>query len=438
MSTRTYVSLDLVFEGEWRVGAWTATDRSVLTFTTDRGQPYLPGSGIRGLLRAHLWNNASPALAVSAFGPDAGAPDLTASPWWVLAVVLHTGTWETRERSQTGIDRVRRAPAKGTHRRTQTVTPVGPGPHARIYLRCDRSPTDSSVRDALAAFGTWQPRIGGGTSVGLGRAHVISGRTRTLDLTTPADLIARLDTGNTAAGLDALLAGPAAVALTVRAPSSDVLVSCDFEVPHGWAAPTPPDPVRPVMDGSTWKGLVRSRVEFIGRSLHAQVCGTSACGTCDVCSAFGSPQAVSLIEFASTAIDRAHSTGVRRRGRTALNRFTGAANDRQLFDQHTEHDIRLRLEIHALDRRRLLDATGRPHLPPIEPWVVRAILHAIRDLAQGLIGIGGQSTTGLGTLRATAVSLGTGWRPAVGELAAPDGTLHLDLLDRLPVEVGHE
>lgn len=438
MTTRTYVSVDLTIDGDWRVGAWTATDRAVLTFTTDRGLPHLPGASVRGSLRAHVRDTTSPAFAVAAFGPEAGAPDLTASPWWVLAANLLPDSWDRRERGQTGIDRVRRAPASGTQRTSETVTAIGPGPHVRIYLRCDASPTDQIVRDVLVAIGTWRPRIGGGSSVGLGRAQVVAGRTRSVDLASPVELVARLSAGNTAAGLDSLLATPTAQALKIQAPASDLLVGCDFDLPYGWAAPKPPAPVRPVMDGSTWKGLIRSRVEFIGRSLRTPVCDNSACGTCDVCAVFGSPHAASLLDFVCTSIDRGKSTGVQARGRTALSRFTNGANDQQRFDQYTEHDIRVRLEIRTLNRRRDIVAggTSRAQVPP--PWVVRAILHAIRDLAQGLVGIGGQSSIGLGTLEATSVHVGTTWRLLVEDLLAADGTLDLNRLDRLPVEAGHE
>jgi hypothetical protein len=66
---------------------------------------------------------------------------------------------------------------------------------------------------------------------------------------------------------------------------------------------------------------------------------------------------------------------------------------------------------------------------------MRAVLHAVRDLADGLVGVGGQSSTGLGTLHATTVQLGGAWRSRVRDLAAADGTVSLDALNRLPVEV---
>jgi hypothetical protein len=438
MSTRIYATLDLAFDGEWRVGVWKSGDRSVLTFTTDRGHPYLPGASVRGSLRAHVHESLGAARAAASFGPDAESPDLSASPWWVLAAVLVPGSGDKRERGQTAIDRTRRAPASGTQRTSATVTALGTGPHVRVYLRCDAALADPVADDVIRALGTWRPRLGGGSSVGLGRARVVSGRYRDLDLGARAGLITRLVAGNTPAGIDELLTDPAAKSLTVKTHPDVVLLSCDFDLPHGWAAQEPSSPLRPVMDGSTWKGLVRSRVEFIGRSLGARVCSTSACGTCDVCAVFGSPKEVSVLDFASTPIDRRGSAGVRTRKRNALSRFTGGVNDRQFFNEHSEHDLRLRLEIRALARRHDVDDAGNPQTPTTPAWVIQAILHTVRDLGQGLVGVGGQSSTGLGTLQTTCLRLGGAWRELVGEIADPDGKVELEALDRLPVEAGHE
>jgi hypothetical protein len=183
-------------------------------------------------------------------------------------------------------------------------------------------------------------------------------------------------------------------------------------------------------------------VEYIGRSLHATVCPGSDCGRCDVCATFGSPQAAGRLDFASTPVVRG-TAAVHARGRNAINRFTGGVNDRQLFTEHTEHDLGLRLEIRPLDRIRPTGGPGVPGgqdrsrttAPGIPAWVVRAVLHAVRDLADGLVGVGGRTSTGLGTLASTQVELGGPWRSLAGDLCADSGTLALDTLDRLPVEV---
>ena len=438
MSTRTYARVDLRLDGDWRVGTWEAgdtetADGALVTIATVADRPYLPGSSLRGALRAHLEQALGKARTSAGFGPLVGVTELVASRWWVLAAELVTDTWQRAERGQTGMDRDRRAPDTRTYRTSESVMAVGAGPHVRLYLRCD-APADSAVaRDVLAALLAWRPRVGAGKSAGMGRARVVAVAHREVSLDSRDGLLAALEAGGGPRGLDDLLADPQAVASTVRAAADDVLLACDFDVPDGWAAPEQEDrPGRVLMNGSTWKGLIRSRVEFIGRSLGATVCGSGAdgvptqpCEICDVCTTFGSPRAAALLEFASVPIDRARAKRGRRQ-RVALDRFTGGANDKKLFVQGEERGVRLRLEIRTLPR---------PRAPQPPRWVVRAILHAVRDLADGLIGVGPASSTGLGTLSASSCRAGTAWSGHVIDMVQDAGTIALRDLDRSPVEV---
>jgi hypothetical protein len=96
------------------------------------------------------------------------------------------------------------------------------------------------------------------------------------------------------------------------------------------------------MDGSTWKGVIRSRVEYVARSVGMAVCGDDrdgpvrACGTCQVCRAFGSPESAGILDFSSTPVARSAGTIRQVRQRVALNRFTGGARDELLYRQGTE------------------------------------------------------------------------------------------------------
>jgi CRISPR/Cas system CSM-associated protein Csm3 (group 7 of RAMP superfamily) len=421
---RCYVRVALVVEGQWRVGTWRhdgggdgAEDRVLVAVSRLAGPAaYLPGSGLRGSLRAHLHAVLGPARTGQVFGPEPpedrpGGQQLSASPWWVLDAVLPEGSWQVRTRGQSGIDRQRRAPYRRTLRTAETIAPVGDGPHVLVYLRCDPGGDPACAREVLDALASWQPRIGAGRSTGLGRTRVVSVAHRDIDLGGRGDLLARLAAGGGPAGLDALLAGSGAVTRPVdQEHPDDVVVSVEFQLPDGWL-PTldPAAETREEIDGSTWKGLVRSRVEFIARSVGRRVCGETVsgnspwqCGQCAVCAVFGSPVAGGVVEFSTTPVRGGSEPSVRLRN--AIDRFTGGARDGALFAESVQTGARMRLEIRCPEQ--------------VEPWVARAVLHAVRDLADGLVGIGPRSGTGLGTLAAEAVTVGPAWRPHLGLPAA--------------------
>lgn len=449
-TTRTYVRIDLTLDSEWRVGTWRyddgaddGEDRAVVAIARtgpgDESPPYLPGSSIRGALRAHLRDRLGPERLAEVFGPEPpadrdAAQDLVASPWWVLGAVLPDGSWQMRRRGQTSIDRRRRAPLQGTLRDSETVDPVGSGPHVRIYLRCDG---DVACRtDVLEALSSWRPRVGAGRSTGLGRARVVGLVHRALALADDGDLIDLLTAGGGPAGVDTLLAASQAVTTPAPQPADDLVLSVVFSVPHGWLPQAMPGaPERDRVDGSTWKGLLRHRVEFIARSLGLPGCGERRldngswqCGQCDVCAAFGSPVKAGVLDFATTHLDGKGSATTRHR--TAIDRFTGGVRDGALFPETVQRAVRMRLEVRALTADAAADG--------IPQWVVRALLHAVRDLSDGLVGVGAGSGTGLGTIKADTVTLGAQWLSCLPGIAAvPPGNgrqvVELAMLASVPV-----
>jgi hypothetical protein len=414
----TYVRITIALESEWRVGTWrqggadNGADRAVVgiarTIEGTESPPYLPGSSVRGSLRAHLRSQLSEQRLAVVFGPEPPedadeAADLIASPWWVLGAVLPPASWTVRRRGQTSIDRWSRAPRRGTLRESETVDPVGGGPHAHVYLRC----TEVDCRsDVLEALGSWLPRIGGGRSTGLGRARVVEMVHRDIRLDDDEDVLDLLTAGGGPDAVDTLLATrPRAVpAATSRATA--MVLRVVFTLPHGWRPQATPDtPPRDRFDGSTWKGLLRHRVEYIARSLEQDACGDHRladgswqCGSCDVCAAFGSPHHAGVLEFATTEVT-AGATSTRHR--TAIDRFTGGVRDGALFAETSQTDVRLTLDVRTT-------AADRP-VGGAAPWVARALLHAVRDFSDGLVGVGVGSGTGLGTLAASTVTLGPGW-----------------------------
>ena len=75
------------------------------------------------------------------------------------------------------------------------------------------------------------------------------------------------------------------------------------------------------------------------------------------------------------------------RTHVGIDRVTGGSRDALLFQTAPLISGQLQLRIDALG--------------PVEPWVRNTIWHVLRDISDGLIGVGSRSTRGLGTLRLT-------------------------------------
>lgn len=391
---RTYVRVALQMDSTWRVGAWDSpTADTQGTLTDAGGRPVAPGSGIAGSLR-HAAGQAAEAL----FGSEPGAKELVASPWWVLGTVVEPGT-KTTQRQRNRINRVRGA---ANERGLYRVEEVEPG-RVLVYLRRehDSGNTDEEVIEPLLDLLTaWRPRIGGGASTGMGRARITEVAHRTLDLDDPADLRTLVCTGaRPVERVDSLVDDQRAGAHHVPGPGLQqehepcltATVTVDFLAL--------PDAAADRIHGSSWKGLLRSRVEYIGRSLGHRVCGTgngdwTGCGECAVCRAFGSSKRPGVWSFADSPFGP-HE--VEERQRIAIDRFTGGVRDGALWPQLYLRDVELGLRIDPTP-----SAAGSDPAPGDE-WVRAALLHALRDLNDGLIGVGPEGAAGYGAARVSDV-----------------------------------
>lgn len=385
---RTYVRVTIAMSSDWRIGSWDTRSADAVETLIDRaGQPLVPGTGIAGGLRAAL----PPHDAAGLFGPtptprsapgvrggtqQPGTPRTTstaakASPWWVLGTTVSDAPIQQRRR--TAIDRRRGAAAR---RGMFSVEEVGGGV-LTVYFRSEVD----DPRPFLDLVAAWRPRIGGGRTTGLGVGQVTAIRYRTVELDTKAGLKALLATSaDSAVGrVDELLDSGAdwTVLSTDRQPLVQAQVRCAFLAQ--------PEERQSKTHGSAWKGILRSRVEYIGRSLGYTVCPVSddwtGCGSCAVCRAFGSTAAGGAWEFRDSAWQQhePHTTT-----RVAIDRFTGGARDGALFPQYYERDVRMTLVVH-----------GSP-IGGEDAWVNRALLHALRDLDDGLITIGPEGASGYG------------------------------------------
>lgn len=388
---RTYVRIKLTMQTGWRVGSWASQTPDVVgTLTDAANNPFVPGSGIAGALRREAGQESA-----ALFGPDPKSNELEASPWWVLGTVV--AATETEVRQRTRIDRERGSAAERGLFRAEEVERG----EVTIYLRREHDaaePTTEIVNPLVEVLKKWQPRIGGGKSIGMGRATITEVRHRTVDLNKRNQLLKLLKTkGKPAERVDALLKYDSeAVSITV---SDDIYLSAVIRIDFLAVI----DKFADRIHGSTWKGLLRSRVEYIGRSLDYPVCGTEnktedktenkweGCGKCAVCRVFGSTAKPGIWQFMDSAWG---NNPVEERQRIAIDRFTGGVRDGALWPQLYLKDVELKLVIRGKD-------------PASEDeWVRLALLHALRDLDDGLIGVGPEGAAGYGTAKVTELLIG--------------------------------
>lgn len=184
---RTYLRIGLQMDSNWRVGSWESQAADVVgTLTDAANRPLVPGSGVAGALR-----QASGADRTSLFGSEPASRTVDASFWWVLGTTVDDA--EISERQRTRIDRVRRSAAEKGLFRAEEVTPNSDqSTSVTVYLRSEhysQDPQKEVVTPLTNVLKKWQPRIGGGRSIGMGRATITEVTHRTLDLDVEQDLL---------------------------------------------------------------------------------------------------------------------------------------------------------------------------------------------------------------------------------------------------------
>ena len=373
----TYIRVTIRSLGPWRVGA-VGQDQSALETLRDAdGKPVLPPSSLAGSFRAGI-DEAARELLMGREKTRDGKREFRASALWFLGTRLTGGGGgrpEIRRRTATAVDRNRRAARNHGSHDVEEVYDTGA---IQLYLRHEGDPTE-----ALRLLGQWRVTIGGGISTGLGRARIAAIRYRTLDLSQPADLLQDGADQPVAAGESSTLLEATICIEGLNLPTQD-----------------PKDRPRPEdhwFHGTRWKGILRGRVEYIGRSLGLDVCGAEdqqwrGCGECSVCEVFGSGETgVGRWSFHFSPLEFDHPEG---RTRNAIDRFTGGAAEKKLFPERTV-TTRARLVI-----GRLGDIEAH------HAWVLKALLLALRDMREGYLGIGGRTSTGLGSVRFEDLRLG--------------------------------
>ena len=144
-----------------------------------------------------------------------------------------------------------------------------------------------------------------------------------------------------------------------------------------------------VIEGSTLKGIVRSRAEYILRTVagDAGICcdsSTAPCAVCPTCELFGSPEHRGRLRFLSSPIEDPVIED--RRMHVAIDRVSGGATDRLLFSEEVVLSGRFHLRVEA--------EVGVPD------WAANLLRAAVRDMHDGYVGVGSDTARGLGTVRA--------------------------------------
>jgi CRISPR/Cas system CSM-associated protein Csm3 (group 7 of RAMP superfamily) len=383
----------LRLEPGWAVGSVArddpAIDRELLSDSS--GQPWVPGSSLAGSLRAHLLTQAEADERLMGTRPPenrAASERATVSRLWVLGATFHAdgdGPTETSITGQTAVDPERGAAVPKSLRVSRVAESGG---KLRVYLRCQG---ELSEQD-LGLIASWSPRIGRDRTRGGGRATLVDLRYGTVNLATDEGMTTWLTHGGPGL-VEAVAVEPVPVAAS--APS---VREFEFGIEDGLLLGGMKDPQvarsrkrsgTPLIPGSAWKGILRSRFEFILRSRYGEAAAcldTTGCGGCVACDVFGSAGRRGRLAFADSPITAAEVPEPRTQ--VGIDRVTGGARERLLFQTQpvTAGTVRLRIE----------------ELASVEPWVWNVIAHVIRDIDDGLVGVGSRTTRGLGTLRLTA------------------------------------
>jgi CRISPR/Cas system CSM-associated protein Csm3 (group 7 of RAMP superfamily) len=413
----TFLIATVRLEPGWAVGSVElddpAVDRDLLTDSS--GQPWVPGSALAGSLRAHLlthqhhvdqpdqvgqqdrggqedWVGQQDRIDERLMGsrpPEnrAASERATVSRLWLLGAMFRAdgdGPAETSTTGQTAVDPQRAAAVPKSLRISRVAESAGT---LRVYLRCRGELSEQDLR----LISSWSPQIGRDRTRGAGRATLVDLRYGTVDLATDEGMTTWLT--HSGPGLvEAVATTP--VPVTAHPPP---VREFKFSIEDGLLVGGVKDPQvartrkrsgTPLVPGSAWKGIIRSRFGFILRSRYGENAAcrdTTRCPGCVACDIFGSPGQRGRLAFADSPITAAEVPEPRTQ--VGIDRVTGGARERLLFQTQpvTAGTLWLRIE----------------ELAPVQPWVWTVIDHVIRDIDDGLLGVGSRTTRGLGTLRLT-------------------------------------
>ena len=407
-----------------------------------QGRPFLPPTSLIGAMRALVREERDEATTRRWFG-HVDSDSRVASPIsiWNTELVSIGGGGETVTRTRSAIDVWRGAAA---NRRLVTVELAPAGTRWRAYLGWH----DADAADLewlLAVLASWRPLIGRGTSAGHGRCAVVRLQRRTLDLGLRADLMIYLRNSGpalfAAAGCSNVeLCDPGSTDLFFLA---ELSVASALHIGSGRTMPLGEsremsavmlESGMPVVPGPGLKGMFRSRVGYILRSvgLDDHACTTGSClrdNACFLCRVFGSGGA--------SPPGRGDAVGQRGRARVRgsvienavmgsrthapIDRFTGGVGHHTGRPEGAPEWVpKLR---HGLLHTNQVVESGSFQIRVEDDGIaeqdgvlLRALLVlALRDIHDGFVRIGGNGTRGYGRVRVS--------EPDASEIAKAQATL---------------
>jgi len=430
-------------------------------------RPQIPGASLAGalreLVRGYLPADDGTDTSDRLFGrllPSGSATatvDSEASSIWVLGGRLLDGheagadTVAGLIRAATAIDRHRGA-ARAHSLRLEELLPAGT--RFEVFLRWDDADADD-LNLFLTHLMAWQPMIGHGVSRGRGRCAVETVRYGSLDLARPDDLL-RWVTGSGPKLIREVAAQPAVPlpgqgSIGNGEPLATISVSIvgplrigSGRVSERTAGTDGPrvslivDEGGPLVPGSTLKGLFRSRMEYILRSVAGRdaACQNQSCGRCWPCGVLG---------YAGGSDPARSSVGVRGRLRftdarvtngipatrthVAIDRFTGGAGRLSRDpatavqrapdpgDEPAETGRGLLFTVQTLEHGGFTVVIEDLGLDSEEREDARALLRLVlQDLQDGLVGVGGGMARGYGSITVDIAEVeSTGDLPTLAE-----------------------
>ena len=365
---------------------------------SDSAHPYVPCTSLAGSLRRHLGSAAEDWLGMEPSGREMQTGTLERGRRGrlrLLGVILNDEA-TISARGVTRVESARKSAQGGSLRVEEWVS------SGQFTLFAEHAgPYDAELARALA---TWRPEVGRARTTGMGASRVVDLDAMTVDLDTAQDLhwwlTERADWSDPRKefpeiGEHASLLGifdgnkpaDAAWVMTVEWVVAEP-IHIGFEEPSKTAGATHSTARNfgvgesLVVPGSSWKGVFRSGVE------HALLCAglvdTTARETV-ITHLFGATTARGRLRFADASVSREDHSPLTRT-HAPIDRFTGGALRGGLHS------------IESINRGCTLRQTISAEQDLPEP-LINLLRHVVRDLHDGLRGIGRGSSRGYGWIR---------------------------------------
>jgi CRISPR/Cas system CSM-associated protein Csm3 (group 7 of RAMP superfamily) len=396
-------------------------DRAHLVLDADpQGRPQLPGTSLAGCLREMVRLADGEETAKELFGcllpAGSGGTEVDAKASQIRILGSRPVGADGDEittvpsvvRASTAICRTRGA-AKANTLRVEELLPAGS--RFEIFLRWDDA-RQAGLERLLSLLAAWHPLLGRGSSRGRGRCvieGIYHGKLRLNEpeglhcwLTASGPALARtvatteFSDGNLPAGPEPLLQVTITIAGPLRVGTGQPAEAVGDQGQK--VAQLFREGGRYILPGTGLKGLLRSRAEFILRSVRVTPapCMDQRCGKCWPCTVFGhgggqDPDAVAVGARALVRIpDAPVADPVQvRRQHVAIDRFTGGAHEGLLYTDDVLEGGSFTITV-----ERLADDLGAG-----SETQIRAVLRLVlNDLHDGIAGIGAGVARGYGSV----------------------------------------